>query len=344
MTPPAGTRYSASVTRTPLSRRPRLPRGMARVQWLFGGWSAVVLLFLYVPIAVLILWSFNTAAYSGQWEGFTTKWYSALWHRTVLQARDAIDPADVGWRHFTRAALDSAGAADADVIRKTFKTSVERKIWDSIPLFIEGMKNSLIVGVVSTAASVLLGTVAAWLTFKYKFPLHRTLATVIAVPIVIPEIIMGVSLLAMFTVVGTLLAKIGFSLEHFMLPVILAHVTFSFPYVMVTIQARLAGLDPALEEAAMDLGATPRQAFLKVVVPYLMPAIVGGMLMAFTLSLDDFTVTYFVKDPASLTLPIRIYDARRGPAPMVHVVSSVMVGVTVLMVVASEGVKRLSRR
>ena len=316
---------------------------MARVQWLFGGWSAAVLLFLYVPIAVLILWSFNSAAYSGQWEGFTKKWYSALWHRTVLEARDAINPANAGWRHVTRGLLDAAGATEAELVRKTFKTSVERRIWDSIPSFIEGMKNSLVVGVVSTAVSVLLGTVAAWLTFRYRFPLHRTLTTVIAVPIVIPEIIMGVSLLAMFTVVGGLLAKVGFTLDHFMLPVILAHITFSFPYVMVTIQARLAGLDPALEEAAMDLGAKPRQAFIKVVVPYLMPAIIGGMLMAFTLSLDDFTVTYFVKDPTSLTLPIRIYDARRGPAPMLHVVSSVMVGITVVMVVVSEVIRRLSR-
>jgi spermidine/putrescine transport system permease protein len=313
---------------------------MARVNLMLGGWTAAVLLFLYIPIVVLVLWSFNAADYSSRWEGFTTKWYSAYWHRTVLDVRDAIEPSDSGWRHAARAALDWAGAAEAAEVRRALKF---QRLWDQVPTFNDGIKNSLIIGLSATAISVVLGTTAAWLTFKYKYPLHRALATLVAVPMIVPEIIMGVSLLSFITVAGGLLSRVGFSLDRGMLAVVLAHVTFSFPYVMVTLQARLAGIDPALEEAAMDLGATPAKAFRKVIVPYLMPAIVSGTLMAFTLSLDDFIVTYFVSDARSQTLPIRIYGAVKGPAPMLHVVSSLMIGLTALLVLLSEGIKRFNR-
>ena len=319
---------------------------MDRVNWLLGGWTAVILLFLYLPIVILVLWSFNSADYSSTWEGFTTKWYSAFWHRSMLDAHDAIDPADNGWRHATRAALDWAGAGTASDVSKALNQS---KVWGQIPGFVDGIRNSLIVGVAATIVSVMLGTTAAWLTFKYKYPLHNALATLVAVPMIVPEIIMGVSLLSFITIVSGMMEKLGvpgdsaFSFNRGLFAVVLAHVTFSFPYVMVTIQARLAGIDPALEEAAMDLGATPRKAFTKVIVPYLMPAIISGTLMAFTLSLDDFVVTYFVSDARSQTLPIRIYGAVKGPAPMLHVVSSLMIGLTVLMVVLSEGIKRINR-
>ncbi|MDB5328041.1 MAG: transporter permease [Phycisphaerales bacterium] len=328
---------------------------MDRVNWLLGGWTTAILLFLYLPIVILVLWSFNSADYSSKWEGFTTKWYSAFWHRTVLDAHDAIatdeNGADTGWRHTTRSALDWAGAGRADEVRRTevLRSRYYQKIWGQIPNFVSGIKNSLIVGVVATLLSVLLGTTAAWLTFKYKYPLHGALTTLVAVPMIVPEIIMGISLLSFITLASGWMAKLGvpadsaFALNRGILAVILAHVTFCFPYVMVTIQARLAGIDPALEEAAMDLGATPRKAFTKVIVPYLMPAIVSGTLMAFTLSLDDFVVTYFVSDADSQTLPIRIYGAYKGPAPMLHVVSTLMIGLTLLMVVMSEGIKRFQR-
>lgn len=313
---------------------------MARVNLLLGGWTVAVLLFLYLPIAVLVLWSFNKADYGSRWEGFTTKWYSAFWHRTVLDWHDAVAPAGAGWRHWLRSTLDWAGATDAAEVRKALKFP---QVWGQIPGFVDGIENSLLIGLCATTLSVLLGTTAAWLTFKYKYPLHRALATLVAVPMIVPEILMGVSLLSFITVAGGALTHIGLSFDRGTLAVILAHVTFSFPYVMVTIQARLAGIDPALEEAAMDLGATPAKAFRKIIVPYLMPAIVSGTLMAFTLSLDDFIVTYFVSDARSQTLPIRIYGAVKGPAPMLHVVSSLMIGLTALLVLLSEGIKRFNR-
>ena len=312
---------------------------MDRVRWAFGGWSAAVFLFLYGPIVVLGVWSFNASPYSTQWSGFSTKWYQAFWYRSLSDLHDAVPPADAGWRHAWATVTDQLGAARADEFRVTLDAP---RVWGQIPGFVDGTENSLIVGVCATAASVALGTAGAWATFKYKYPLHRTLATLITVPMIVPEIIMGVGLLSLYSIAAGGIGRVHLQINP-LLAVVLAHVTFSFPYVMVTLQARLAGIDPALEEAAMDLGATPWRAFRKVIVPYLMPALISGTLMAFTLSLDDFIVTYFVKDASSQTLPIYIYGAVKGPPPMLHVVATLMIAATVLLVVLSEGIKRFSR-
>jgi spermidine/putrescine transport system permease protein len=147
---------------------------------------------------------------------------------------------------------------------------------------------------------------------------------------------MGVSLLLLFSL---LQVRLGFT------TVIIAHVTFCFPFVMIAVQSRLQGLDPSLEEAALDLGATPTQAFLKVIVPYLIPAIIAGGLMAFTLSLDEFVVTYFTCDAASSTLPIEIYGrARRGLDPSVNALSALMIGATIVLLVAADYIRRWSSR
>src|SRR5262249_40606540 len=142
------------------------------------------------------------------------------------------------------------------------------------------------------------GTGGAWLCYRYRFQFLRSIRAMILVPMLIPEIIMGISLLIVFTMARM---ELGFT------TVIISHVTFCFPFVMVAIEARLSGLDPSLEEAAMDLGATPMQAFVKIIVPYLLPAIISGALMSFTLSLDELIVTYFTTGPQSATLPIKIF-------------------------------------
>lgn len=326
---------------------------MARVNALFGGWTVAVLLFLYLPIVVLVIWSFNNTDYGSRWKGFTTKWYSAFWYHAVQDVREGLDvdapkagetaKPDAAWRSAVKSTLDWAGASAAPDVRKQFVKDRQTRIWDQVPGYVDAIWNSVLVGVVSTIVAVLLGTSAAWLTFKYKYPLHRTLTTLVAVPMIVPEIIMGVSLLSLITMASTLLGSFGSHIERGLLAVIVAHITFSFPYVMVTINARLAGIDPSLEEAAMDLGATPLKAFTRVVLPYLAPAVVSGALMAFTLSLDDFIVTYFVSDAKSMTLPLRIWGSVKGPPPMLHVVSSLVIGVTVLLVVISEGLKRRNR-
>ncbi len=239
----------------------------------FGTWTAGVLVFLYLPIGVLVAYSFNTSRLNILWEGFTLRWYE--------------------------------------------------QVWSNAPLM-QAARNSLIVAAVSTVLSVLLGTLGAWVLYRYRFRGHRVIETLLGVPVAMPEIIMGVSLLVLFASVAV---PLGFT------TVIIAHVTFCFPFVLLAVRARLVGLDPALEEAALDLGATPLRAFWLVIVPCLRPAIVAGGLLAFTLSLDEVIVTYFTASPGSATLPLRIFGlAKVGLNPMLNALSAIFIGVTVAIV------------
>jgi spermidine/putrescine transport system permease protein len=175
----------------------------------------------------------------------------------------------------------------------------------------------------------------------------RTLRTLIALPLVMPDVIMGVSLLVLFALtcgVGNqLLEKFGNDEAPLGLgftTIIIGHVTFCFPFVLIAINARLAGMDPSLEEAAMDLGATPFRAFRKVIVPYLMPAIISGALMAFTLSMDELIVTYFIAGPGSATMPIKVFGmARIGLSPVLNAISTLFVVATTLLIVIASYVR-----
>jgi spermidine/putrescine transport system permease protein len=252
-----------------------------RIEALLGAWTAWTLVFLYVPIAILIGFSFNTSRLNIVWEGFTLDWYAAVWRDAVL---------------------------------------------------VRSLQNSLIVAVASTVLSVALGTGGAWLLYRYRFPGMRLWQTLIFVPMLVPEVIMGVSLLILFVVIHL---ELGFS------TIVISHVTFCFPFVMVAVQARLAGLDPALEEAALDLGATPAVAFRKVLVPYLMPAIVSGALMSFSLSLDELIVTYFTASAGTRTLPLEIFGrVKKGLDPTLNAISTVFILFTIFLVVVTEFLKR----
>jgi spermidine/putrescine transport system permease protein len=257
---------------------------MALVNALFGGWSALVLVFFYAPIAFLIVFSFNSSKLNVVWEGFSLRWYRELWHDTRL---------------------------------------------------IAGLENSLIVAAWATVLSVIVGTTAAWLMHRFRYRGMRAISTAAYLPMVVPEIIMGISLLVFFR---SLDVKLGYS------TIIIAHATFCFPFVMAAVQARLAGLDPSLEEAALDLGATPLEAFWHVIIPFLMPAIISGALMAFALSMDELIVTFFVKSGGSATLPVVIFDrVKKGLDPMINALSTLFIVFTVVLLLASEGVKRLRR-
>lgn len=248
------------------------------------GWTFAVFLFLYAPIIVLVVYSFNASRLGAVWTGFTFKWYSELLNHAPL---------------------------------------------------IKAAENSLVIALITTAASVSIGTVGAWLLHRYQYPFTRSIQTMVALPMVMPEILMGVSLLIFFSVSGI---KLGFS------TVCIAHITFCFPFVLAAVQARLQGLDPALEEAALDLGATPLQAFRLVIVPCLRPAIVAGGLMAFTLSMDELIVTFFTTSAASATLPIRVYGmAKVGLNPMLNALSAIFILLTAVIVLLSEYLKKLSR-
>jgi spermidine/putrescine transport system permease protein len=256
---------------------------MRRISTLLGGWTALVFIFLYLPIVLLIAYSFNSSRQAIEWKSFTFAWYGQVWHDREL---------------------------------------------------IDALYNSLIIASITTVISVVLGSSAAWLLYRYRFPASGLIDTLLLIPLVIPEVVMGVSLLALFIVMQV---GLGYTTA------IIAHVTFCFPFVMVGVRARLEGLDPSLEEAAMDLGATPLQAFLRIIVPYLLPAIISGALLSFALSMDEFIVTSFTASPEAYTLPIRIYGrARRGLDPSLNAISALFVVFTTILVLSAEQLRKMS--
>lgn len=224
----------------------------------------------------------------------------------------------------------SFNSSRLNVVWEGFTLRWYGELWHNTRL-ISALKNSVVVAALSTAFAVVIGTTAAWLLYRYRYRGTRAISTLAYIPMVVPEIIMGISLLVFFK---TIHFDLGYT------TVIIAHTTFCFPFVMAAVQARLAGLDPSLEEAALDLGATPLLAFWHIIVPYLMPGIISGALMAFALSMDELIVTYFVKSSASSTLPIVIYGmAKVGLNPMINALSTLFIGATVLLLVASEWIK-----
>jgi spermidine/putrescine transport system permease protein len=266
-----------ALSPVPSARRWWLPQGPAVQRAFFGTWTIGVFLFLYLPILLLVVYSFNDSKLNLTWVGFTTKWYGALFQNEVL---------------------------------------------------LRAFQNSLIVAGATTLLSVFLGTTAAWLLHRYKFPAQQLIGLLIFIPMVMPEVLMGTSLLVLFVSLGI---PLGFG------TLIVAHTTFCFPFVLVGVQARLQGLDPSLEEAAQDLGATPVKAFWLVIVPYLMPAIVAGALMAFTLSFDEYIVTVFTSGAESQTLPLKVYGmVRVGLNPQLNALSTLFIGITALLVIGSQ--------
>jgi spermidine/putrescine transport system permease protein len=185
--------------------------------------------------------------------------------------------------------------------------------------------NSLVIGLTASAVSTVLGTMAGYAMYRYRL---RVLPILVLAPIAIPEILMGVSLLLFFVMINLTLG---------MLSITLAHIAFCIGFVAIVVRARLAGMDESLIEAARDLGATPRQAFRLVTLPLIMPGVVAGALMAFTLSIDDFVITFFTSGPDSRTLPLAIYTmVKITVTPEVNAVSTLLMLLTlVLIVVAS---------
>src|SRR5438094_8412378 len=213
--------------------------------WLVAA-SVTDLLFLYLPIAILIVFSFNASKLSARWQGFTLQWYATL---------------------FTDQALLAATV------------------------------NSLIVATVSTVVAAVLGVMTAVALERQPFRWQGAFEGFLLMPIVIPEIMMGVAMLLFFVMI-----KLPLSL----LTMIIAHTIFNFPVVALIVRARLRKLDPRLEEAAQDLGATPWHAFRRITLPLLMPGVIGAVLMAFTLSFDDFRIRFFLAGGGSTTLPAKV--------------------------------------
>lgn len=193
---------------------------------------------------------------------------------------------------------------------------------------LEYLTNTLIVAVVSTLVSTVLGTFLALGLVRYRFRWQNALRYLLYVPVVVPDVVMGISLLLLFDVVRDAIGWPRLSL----FTIILAHISFQIAYVTLVVRARLMLLDPTLEEAAKDLGATPWLTFREVTLPLIMPGVVSGALLAFCLSLDDFVVTFFTAGPGSTTLPLYIYSSvKLGVSPEIHALSTLMVGITILV-------------
>lgn len=233
--------------------------------------SAFLYVFMYLPIAVVIVFSFNSAKYGGPWRGFTTNWYATLMH-----SPDKIDAA----------------------------------------------KNTLILGVVSTVIATLLGTGLGYGLSRFWFPGKKTFSMLMYIPVMIPDIVMAVAMLSFYALIRSWLGLF----ELGMFTMIIAHVTFQIPYVAIVVRSRLVGMDPAIEEAAHDLGASSWQTFWNVTFPLMLPGVLAGGMLAFTLSLDDFVVSFFTTGPGATTLPILIYSSvKRGISPDINALSTLIV-------------------
>ncbi|HRW08795.1 MAG TPA: ABC transporter permease [Caldilineaceae bacterium] len=198
------------------------------------------------------------------------------------------------------------------------------------------LRNSLLVGGISTVVSTIMGTLIAVGMERFRFRGQTALDSVLYLPIIIPDIAMAVMLLLFFVQAANVLGVVGFRFSLGLTTIILAHVAFNISYVAVVVRARLAGFDRTLEEAAADLYANEWATFRHVTLPLIMPGILGGALLAFTLSLDDFVVTFFTSGPGSTTLPLHIYSmVKTGITPEINALSTLMLLASIVLVLTS---------
>lgn len=195
---------------------------------------------------------------------------------------------------------------------------------------IEAFVNSLTIAAISTVLSVILGALVAVAVWRFRFPGKAAFEGLLALPIVVPEICMGVAMLVFFSRIMPWPADLPWPLD--LGAITIAHVSFSFPFVAVIVRARLLSFNRELEEAARDLGASEWRVFLEVLVPHMRPALVAGALLAFTLSLDDFVITFFTSGPDTVTFPVKVYSmVRFSVTPEVNAASTLLILITVLL-------------
>lgn len=231
--------------------------------------------FLYIPLGIVVVYSFNNSRLNAEWVGFTFDWYDRLFHNQDM--------------------LAAAG-------------------------------NSLLIALSASAVSTVLGTTAGVALYRYQ---SRLLSVLVLAPIAIPEILMGVSLLIFFVLLNFTLGLVS---------VTLAHITFCIGFVAIVVRARLAGMDETLTEAARDCGASSWNAFRYITLPLIMPGVIAGALMAFTLSIDDFVITFFTAGAGTVTLPLQIYSMIKiAVTPEVNAVSTLLMLLTLaLIIIASK--------
>lgn len=240
----------------------------------------LVFFFLYIPIALVIVYSFNTSKMNILFEGVTAHWY-------------------------------------ADMVRN-------RALMDSL-------KNTLIIAVLSTAASTVIGTLGAVGLSKYDFIGKKLLNKLLYIPVVIPEIVLGIALLCVYSAVRMTLG---------IATITLSHITFCIPFVIISVRARLAGMDKSLEEASMDLGAGRVRTFVSIILPLLLPGVFSGAVLSFCLSLDDIIISFFTSGPTSTTLPMKVFSmVKTGVTPEVNALFTVIMLCTIGIIAVNTGVQ-----
>jgi spermidine/putrescine transport system permease protein len=209
------------------------------------------------------------------------------------------------------------------------------KAWNNVALQ-EALLNSLTIAFIATIIATIIGAMAALFLWRFRFPFKPAYEGVMALPIVIPEICMGVSLLLFFIYTGMMEWSVGMPWPLNLINIIIAHVAFCFPFVAVVVRSRLVGFNRQLEEASKDLGASEWQTFWNVILPFMMPGLVAGALLAFTLSLDDFVITFFTSGPETVTFPVKVYSlVRRGVSPEINAASTVLIVITVIATIVA---------
>lgn len=250
--------------------------------WIATLYAGLIYAFLYVPILVLIIFSFNREKISAVWTGFTLDWYVRL-----LQNSDLL----------------------------------------------HAFRNSLVVAVLSTLVATIIGTLAAFGMIRYKFPGKALFDAVLHLPIIIPDIVIAISMLSFYVLIQLTLGLVS---------IIIAQVSFNIAFVAVVVRARLIGFDWDLEHAAMDLGATPFQTFRSVTLPLIMPGVIAGGLLAFTLSWDDFLIAFFTAGVGSTTLPLKVYSMIKfGVSPEINAISTVTLLLTMTLIVIAMRLQRV---
>ena len=250
---------------------------------LSGFYLGLIFVLMYLPIAVVIVFSFNESKLPVRFTGFSLKWYQELIHDDAM---------------------------------------------------LESLGNSLFLGVVSCLVSAVIGTLGAVGLSRIYWKTKGILEYISILPLMIPEIILGMVLMAFFYMLN---------LPFGMLTLLIGHTVFCVPYILMEVKARLAGMDPSLEEAARDLGASPFPAFLDITLPLILPAVMSGSLLAFAMSMDDVVISIFVNSPRVSTLPIKVYtQLKTGVTPEINALCTIMLAVTLLVLLVYSLVEKVT--
>ncbi|MDO3381150.1 spermidine/putrescine ABC transporter permease PotC [Gilvimarinus algae] len=241
------------------------------------GYLSLILALIYLPIAVLIVNSFNAAKYGNKWGGFSLQWYQKLFNNDAL---------------------------------------------------IEAALNSLTVSIVAASVATVIGTLAAVALHRYDFKGKGLLSSMVFVAMLTPEIVMAIALLIVFITLGI---SLGF------VSLVIAHITFCLPFVIIAVYSRIKDFDMRMLSAAKDLGANELRTFWEVILPLILPAVLSGWLLSFTLSLDDVIVSAFVTGPSYEILPLKVYSmVKVGVSPEVNAISTLLLGISLVLVVVSQ--------